>query len=105
MIQQQEMQEQVIRILLNEICKRYITDASIFPIILSNDAKQIENLKLVDSLQQSVLTSLRFGQYRRAVWYLQAFSRTCEKTFADGNRNRVARVLQKRIMLELKEKV
>lgn len=55
------------------------------------------DLQLLDFLRQSVLTSLQFGQYRRAVWYLQAFSRMCEKTFGEDRRETVMQTLQKRI--------
>ena len=55
------------------------------PLILCNNSQQMQSLQLMDFLHQSVLTSLQFGQYRRAVWYLQAFSLACDKTFAGRN--------------------
>lgn len=94
-----EMTDQVIRGLLDKICKKHITDASMLPLILSKDKKQAENLRILDCLHQSVLTSLQFGQYRRAVWYLQAFSRLCNETFEDSVRERMIRVLQKHMQI------
>lgn len=97
--EEMEMTDQVIRGLLDKICRKYITDASMVPFILSNDKKQTENLRILDGLHQSVLTSLQFGQYRRAVWYLQIFSRICDKTFEDSNREHVIGELHRRIQI------
>lgn len=89
------MIDQIISILLDKICKQNITDAFVLPLILSNDEKQAENLRVIDCLRQSVLTSLQFGQYRRAVWYLQALSLACDKIFGDSNTERVIQELQR----------
>lgn len=99
MIQPQKtaMTSQIIGVLFDEICKEHITDTSVLPLVLSNDEEQIKNLQIIDSLHQSVLTSLQFGQYRRAVWYLQAFSLACNKIFGDSNRESVIQILQKRV--------
>lgn len=89
--------DQVIRVLLDELSKHYFTDASMLPLILSNDEKRTRNLHIIDGLRQSVLTSLQFEQYRRAVWYLQALSSWCAKTFEDSNQEHIIRALRKRI--------
>lgn len=104
MIQRQktEMIERIIRNLLDEIRERYITDASVMPLILVNDKKQAENLRVIDGLHQSVLTSLQFGQYRRAVWYLQAFALACGKVFGSSNKESVMQALQKRLLTEIR---
>lgn len=94
-----ETTDQVINALLDKSCKQHITDASVLPLILSNDEKQAENLQIIDCLHQSVLTSLQFGQYQRAVWYLQAFSLACNKIFGDSNKESVIRALQKRMQI------
>lgn len=96
---EREMLDQIIRILLDKICKRYITDAFVIPLILNNDKKKVKNLQILDCLHQSVLTSLQFAQYRRAVWYLQVFFQICDKTFEDSSRERAIRELQKRIQI------
>lgn len=101
MIQPQdtEMMNHAISFLLDKICNKYITDSSVLPLILSNDNKQMQSLQLIDFLHQSVLTSLQFGQYRRAVWYLQAFYLACDKTFVGRNKEIVIQELQNRIRI------
>ena len=96
-IQEPQIVAQIISTLLNEISKQRITDASMLPIILGSDEKQADNLRIIDGLYQSVLTSLQFGQHRRAVWYLQAFSLMCDKTFEGSNKDHVIQALQRRI--------
>lgn len=96
--QKAEQVERTIRTLLEEIRDQYMTDTFMFPIILRNDEKQIENLRVIDCLYQSVLTSLQFGQYRRSVWYLQAFSLVCEKTFNGNYQEKMMQTLQAHIM-------
>lgn len=92
-----EAETEAIAALLDEIRRRHIHAASMVPLILSGDGKRVERLSVIDFLHQSVLTSLQFGQYRRAVWYLQAFSRMCEKTFGEDSREYVMQTLQRRI--------
>jgi len=91
----EELVDQAIKTLLDELDRQYFTDSSILPIILSNDQRQLENLQLIDSLHQSVLTSLQFGQYRRAVWYLQAFSMECENVFGKDNKGLLVQKLRR----------
>lgn len=97
MRQTQKTEVEAITALLDGICGRTLKDAAVLPLILCNDKRWVDNLQLLDFLRQSVLTSLQFGQYRRAVWYLQAFSRMCEKTFGKDSRETVMQTLQKRI--------
>lgn len=92
-----EMINRFISDLLNDIYDQYITDRSIIPLILSKDEGQVRDLKSIDALYRSVLTSLQFGQYRRAVWYLQAFALVCRKKLGDDSTKKVIHVLQKRI--------
>ena len=65
----------IIHDLLEYIRMQYMTEKVVIPILLSRDEKKVQNLKILDGLYGSVLTSLQFGQYRRAVWYLQAFAK------------------------------
>lgn len=92
-----EMADKVIGVLLQKLYGQTLNDTAVLPLILSNDKRWTDNLQRLDFLRQSVLTSLQFGQYRRAVWYLQAFSRICEKAFGADSREYVIRLLQKRI--------
>ena len=94
-----EAETAAIAALLDEIRRQYIHAVSMVPLILSGDRERVEDLRVIDFLHQSVLTSLQFGQYRRAVWYLQAFSRMCEKTFGESSRECVMETLQTRIKL------
>lgn len=98
--QDSERVDFIINTLLNIICKQYFTDASILPIVLSNDEQQIKNLQILDSLHQSVLTSLQFGQYRRASWYLQAFSVICSQTFENGNIENIINSVREHMQIE-----
>lgn len=91
--QETERVHRVISTLLDEIYQQNITESSMFPLILSNDEQQAKNLMILDGLLQSTRTSLQFGQYRRAVWYLQAFSLACDHTFGDRNKECVIQAL------------
>lgn len=93
--QEAEIISQTISILLEKICKQYMSDTSMLPLILSDDAQHIKSLQIIDCLYQSVLTSLQFGQYRRAVWYLQALSSVCEKSLGRNSREEIVQTLQK----------
>ena len=97
MIQAQEAEEiyTIISEIAENIYKKYITATTMIPLILSKDKKHEKNLQILDCLYQSVLTSLQFGQYKRAVWYLQAFSLECDKILGDNNTMSIILTLQK----------
>lgn len=65
----------------DRIYHRYITENHIYPLLLS-DAKVTRNhLNRAGMLYQSVQSSIRFAQYRRAVWYIRALDKFCRYNF------------------------
>lgn len=87
----------IIQSLLEQIRMQYMTEKSIIPILLSKDAKKMQYLKVLDGLYGSVLTSLQFGQYRRAVWYLQAFAQFIAQFLDPQEQETVLQSLNKQI--------
>ena len=81
-------QQLSIETLLVSIEKKYLTREKMYNRILhnrENSAPSVINIvgrmDIVDSVRQNVRTSLQFGDYRRATWYLQLLLRLCEKYF------------------------
>jgi hypothetical protein len=66
--------------LAETVYNRYINAETIYPMILMDGRATSDALKIAGALYHSALSSLRFGQYRRAIWYLGAFDRWCRKT-------------------------
>ena len=94
-----ENAEAVIQALLEKVRKRYITDSFVLPHILCGFETSEEKLQITDLLYQSVLTSIQFGQPRRAILYLQAFLIACKKTFGNDSVDTVIQALRSRIRL------
>ena len=82
-------QQLAIETLLVSIEKKYLTREKMYNRILHNrestDSSVINivgRMDIVDSVRQNVRTSLQFGDYRRATWYLRMLLRLCEKYFS-----------------------
>lgn len=91
--------DEVLKAILDRIYKEYIDDDLIMAIILSEDKREKRNLEIIDALYQSVLTSIQFGKYKRAVWYLRAFFEMCKRNFGKDNRERILRSLPDRFII------
>ena len=81
-------QRMVIETLMNSIEKKYLTRENMYNRILhkrdSDDSAIINivgRMDIVDAVSENVKTSLQFGDYKRATWYLQLLLRLCEKYF------------------------
>ena len=81
-------QQMSIETLLNSIEKKYITREKMYNrILLGRDTSDpnviniIGRIDIIDSVRENVKTSLQFGDYRRASWYLSLLLRLCEKYF------------------------
>ena len=81
-------QQLSIETLLVSIEKKYLTREKMYNRILHNRENSdpsviniVGRMDIVDSVRQNVRTSLQFGDYRRATWYLQLLLRLCEKYF------------------------
>ena len=81
-------QQLSIETLLVSIEKKYLTREKMYNRILHNRENSdpsviniVGRTDIVDSVRQNVRTSLQFGDYRRATWYLQLLLRLCEKYF------------------------
>ncbi len=85
---EKKAQKSSIETLLMSIEKKYLTREKMYNRILHNRESSdpsviniIGRMDIVDSVRQNVRTSLQFGDYRRATWYLQLLLRLCEKYF------------------------
>lgn len=78
--QYSELQFQALGEILEEFRKQYICKETMLPLLLAGGPEQFSNLQTIDSLYQSIQTSLRFQQYRRATWYIIAFVTVCRHT-------------------------
>ncbi len=85
---EKKAQKSSIETLLMSIEKKYLTREKMYNRILHNRESSdpsviniIGRMDIVDSVRQNVRTSLQFGDYRRATWYLHLLLRLCEKYF------------------------
>ena len=72
-------------IIYNLLCKldeKYLAPENIRRAILEGNTTKQAEIELVDSLCQSVITSLNFGDYKRAVKYLALTEGLCKRFFA-----------------------
>ena len=74
-------QGKIIYDLLCELDKKYLTPEKIRRAILENDTAAQAEIEVIDALCQTVITSLNFGDYRRAVKYLALIEKFCNKFF------------------------
>ena len=71
-------------IIYNLLCKldeKYLAPENIRRAILEGNTTKQAEIELVDSLCQSVITSLNFGDYKRAVKYLALTEGLCKRFF------------------------
>ena len=72
-------------VIYNLLCKldeKYLAPENIRRAILEGNTTKQAEFELIDSLCQSVITSLNFGDYKRAVKYLALAEGLCKKFFA-----------------------
>ena len=74
--------------LMSDIEKKYLTREKMYERILhrrerseSNVVDILGRIEIIDAVSENVKTALQFGDYRRALWYLQLLLRLCEKYF------------------------
>ena len=72
-------QEALICNLLEKLEQKYLTDEQIRRAIIGNDVVKQDEIELIDALCQTVITSLNFGDYRRAVKYLALAINFCHQ--------------------------
>ena len=75
------LQQNVLSDLTFEIKHRYLTDGNIINVLLERDKYKLKEHSMIDAVYQNILTSLQFGQYRKAVLYLVLFKRLCSRLF------------------------
>lgn len=61
----------------------FICQENLYPLLLSDPENIRLDLQKAGALHHSIITSLQFKQYHRAVLYLAVFRKFCEKTFVD----------------------
>lgn len=74
-------QAQIIYNLLCKLDEKYFTPEKIRPAILEGNITKQTEIELVDSLCQTVITSLNFGDYSRAAKYLALAEKCCRTYF------------------------
>ena len=81
-------QQLSIETLLANVEKKYLNRESMYQRILHNRGESdpaviniIGRIDIIDSVRENVRTSLQFGDYRRATWYLNFLMKLCEKFF------------------------
>lgn len=81
-------QQLSIETLLADVEKKYLTRELMYNRILhnrdNNDSTMVDivgRIDIIDSVRENVRTSLQFGDYRRATWYLHLLIKLCEKFF------------------------
>ena len=74
------MNEQTILIydLLGKLEEKYLTEEIIRRAILEGNVDKQNEIELIDALCQTVITSLNFGNYKRAVKYLSLAVSFCK---------------------------
>lgn len=77
-----EKQDEILKGLLLETERKYLTDANIRQLILSGDAGKRAMLEVIDAIHQNAATSLRFKQYRRTQRFLFALNAMCRECFS-----------------------
>ena len=70
-------QETIIYNLMCKLNEKYLTPESIRRAILEDDTAAQNKIEFIDSLCQTIITSLNFGDYKRAVKYLAITERFC----------------------------
>lgn len=71
-------------IIYNLLCKlseKYLTAENIRRAIIEKNIPNQNEIELIDSMFQTVITSLNFGNYKRAVRYLVFTEGLCKKFF------------------------
>ena len=72
-------QEKIIYDLLCKLNEKYLTAEKIQQAILEKNIDLQAKIEFIDALCQTVITSLNFGDYRRAVKYLNLIEISCKK--------------------------
>ena len=65
--------------LLEQLKKKYLTPEIIRRAIIEGDTARQNTLETIEALCQAVITSLNFGNYKRAVKYLAIATDFCER--------------------------
>ena len=78
-------QRELIETLLERVESKYLTREKLYKKILATPngdfslTGTIERIDVLDAVRENVKTSLLFGNYRRASWYLKMLERLCRK--------------------------
>ncbi|MBQ9479541.1 MAG: hypothetical protein IJU71_08310 [Selenomonadaceae bacterium] len=78
-------QRKLIETLLERLENKYLTREKMYRKILATQREKfsltgtINRIDVLDGVRENVKTSLLFGNYRRASWYLKMLERLCRK--------------------------
>lgn len=81
------VQRELIEGLLEQLESRYLTREKMYKKVLVNQRSTfslsgtLNRIDVIDAVRENVKTSLTFGDYRRAAWYLKMLERLCQKFF------------------------
>lgn len=77
------LQSELVSGVLDQLENAYLTREKLYKKILVSKRSAfsltatIDRLDLIDAVRENVKTSLLFGNYRRATWYLKVLARMC----------------------------
>lgn len=80
-------QRELLERLLERLENQYLTREKMYKRVLATQTQRsefsltgtIERIDVIDAVRENVKTSLTFGNYRRASWYLKMLERLCYK--------------------------
>ena len=73
----------VIYNLLGKLEEKYLSDETIRRTILEGNVAKQNELEFIDALFQTIITSLNFGDYKRATKYLILAEKFCRRCLDD----------------------
>lgn len=81
MMQANNQPREVLHKVLQDMDEHFLTKKDICHAILKGDPRQMDKVNLMDAIGQTVVDSLRMGEFRRATWYLYVFGQLGKKLF------------------------
>ena len=68
--------------LLGKLEEKYLSDEIIRRTILEGNVAKQNEIEFIDALCQTIITSLNFGDYKRAIKYLALTEELCKNFFS-----------------------
>lgn len=91
--------ERAISNILEKNYQIYLSPKRLTTFLLRGSSYDKTTIRLANELYYSALTSLQFGQYRRAVWYTKAFCLLCKNRLGKSRLEQKSKLLQQKFLL------